>query len=112
VVGKETIEVSGSKLHQSILAVLKDKNFIESFEADKKTGKITVNLKYDDKGNSVINDVKRVSKLSKRIYRGYKEIYKVKSGYGLAVISTPTGVISDQTARKEKIGGEVLFEIW
>jgi small subunit ribosomal protein S8 len=111
-VGKETVTVSGSKLYESILAVLKDKNFIESFEADKKTGDLIIVLKYDENGNSVINDVKRVSKLSQRIYKGYKELFPIKNGYGMSVISTPAGIVSDEAAREQKVGGEVLFEIW
>lgn len=109
---KETITVSGYKLYASILEVLQKKGFIDSFKADKRSGDIVVTLKYDENDVPAINDVKRVSKLSKRVYRGSKEIFPVKNGYGTLVVSTPNGVISDDEARKQNVGGELLFQIW
>ena len=117
VVKKDKVIVSYSKLLESILTVLKEKNFIESFEISKKDKAIkdktiTIVLKYDEKGIPAITDVKRVSKLSKRIYKKSKEIRSVKQGFGLAVISTPNGIVSDSFARENHVGGEVMFEIW
>jgi len=109
---KETITVSGYKLYASILDVLQNKGFIDSYKADKKTGEILVTLKYDENDVPAISDVKRVSKLSKRVYKGSKEIFPVKNGYGTTVVSTPNGVISDDEARKQNVGGELLFQIW
>jgi small subunit ribosomal protein S8 len=109
---KETVTVSGYKLYASILEVLQKKGFIDSFKADKRSGDIVVTLKYDENDVPAINDVKRVSKLSKRVYRGSKEIFPVKNGYGTLVVSTPNGVISDDEARKQNVGGELLFQIW
>lgn len=63
-------------------------------------------------GNARINDVKRISKPSKRLYKGYNEIHQVKQGYGSTFVSTPKGILADDEARKEKVGGEVLFQIW
>lgn len=111
-VGKETITVSQTKMYEAILKVLEENKFIESFDVDKKAREISVVLKYDEKGKSAINDVKRISKLSKRVYKSAKEIVPVKNGYGLAVITTPAGVISDEEARKQNVGGEVMFQIW
>ena len=110
--GKETINVSDTSLYESILKTLENKKFIDSYESDKKTNEIKIVIKYDENGKSAITDVKRVSKLSQRIYKGYKDLFPVKNGYGVSVISTPQGIVTDDQARKQKIGGEVLFEIW
>lgn len=112
---KAEVSVPYSKLKESILAVLKNEDFIEDF---KSTGKevakkqLEVVLKYDEDGNPKINDVKRISKSSRRIYRDVKNMFPVKNGYGMSVYSTPKGVISGKQAKKENVGGEVLFEIW
>lgn len=111
-VGKRQTEVPATKMNQSILQLLADENFIDSFEVKSGERKILVNLKYDDNNDPAINDVKRISKLSKRIYRSSKELRPVKNGYGLLVVSTPVGIISGKKARDQKVGGEVMFEIW
>jgi len=111
-VSKDNATVGYSKLYESILKVLDDKNFIESFEVDKDKKNIVVTLKYDDKGKTVITDVKRVSKLSRRVYKSSKAIRQVKNGYGVAVVSTPLGILSDEEAREKGVGGELMFEIW
>ena len=59
-----------------------------------------------------LGGLKFLSKPSRRLYSGYKKVKRVKSGYGMAVLSTPKGILSDKEARKEKVGGELLFEIW
>ena len=111
-VGKATTEVALSNLNTAILKVLKTEKFITDLEADKKSRTISVTLAYDENGDSKITDVKRVSKLSKRIYRGSQEIKPVKNGLGLSIVSTPAGVMTGRQAREKKVGGEVLFEIW
>jgi small subunit ribosomal protein S8 len=110
---KETMTVPSSKLVVSILELLKKQEFITDFSVngDKVKKDAVITLKYEN-GLPAINDVKKVSKTSKRIYRGADSIKSVKSGYGLSVVTTPKGVISGSEARKSKVGGEVLFEIW
>jgi small subunit ribosomal protein S8 len=66
----------------------------------------------DAEGNPVITDVKRISKLSKRVYMGSQDIHNVRNGLGLTVVSTSSGVMSAKRARAAKVGGEVMFEIW
>lgn len=111
--GIEEITVPYSKIKNNILEVLKKEGYISDFEKKGKDikKKLKVELKYDS-GSPKINDVKRLSKFSKRVYKGVNEIYPVKNGYGILVLSTPKGVISDRDARKQKVGGEALFEIW
>ena len=117
--GNTALEVPYSKLTESILALLMKEGYIKSFskkgsssKTDKKlTKSIDIELLYED-GKSKVEGVARVSKLSKRIYMGSKDIRPVRSGYGMLVISTPKGIISDSDARKQHVGGEVLFKIW
>ena len=102
-----------SKLNHSILEVLKKEKFITDFEKEGKGlgKKLIITLAYNNKV-PVISDLKRVSKQSRRVYLGYRDIKPVKSGYGISVISTPEGVMSDKEAKKKKLGGEELFKIW
>ena len=97
----------------AILDVLKKEGFISNVE---KTGKdlkkkIVATLKYED-GVPAITDVKRNSKQSKRSYIGYKDLKSVRNGYGISVLSTPQGVMSNKQASKLKVGGEILFTMW
>jgi small subunit ribosomal protein S8 len=110
--GKDYLNVPATKISNAILNVLKENNFIQDFsKKDKDSKTIKVVLKYED-GTPVITDVKRISKNSKRVYQSSKEIKNIKRGYGISVLSTPNGVLSGQQAREQKVGGEVLFEIW
>lgn len=111
-VKKDKTEVVATKMNESILQLLVDENFIDSFEVRSKDRKILVNLKYDKNNNPAINDVKRISKLSKRVYGSAKEFHSVKNGHGLLVVSTPLGIISGKKAQEENVGGELMFEIW
>jgi small subunit ribosomal protein S8 len=111
--GKDYLNVPSTKMNTAILNVLKENNFITDFSQKDKDSKkiIKVILKYED-GNPVITDVKRISKNSRRVYKSSKEIKNVKRGYGISVLSTPNGVLSSLNAREQKVGGELLFEIW
>lgn len=73
---------------------------------------IEIKLKYDSLGAGAISDVRIISKPSRHIYSGYKAFKPVKQGYGLAFVSTPKGIMSTMRAKKIKVGGELLFEIW
>ena len=77
----------------------------------KKIRLVEVALLYED-GEAKIRGIKRISKLSKRTYIGYKDIKSIKRGYGKLIISTPKGIITGEDARKMKVGGEPLFQIW
>lgn len=117
-VRKDSITIPYSKMKTSILEVLKKEGFIKTFEVldigkNKKNLKIV--LEYTGKHPNVfprINDIDRVSKLSKRVYLGYRDLRKFKFGKGLVVLSTPKGILTGKEARKELCGGEVLFNIW
>ena len=94
--------------------MLKKNQYITDFkevgEGVKKQFEIEV--AYDQSGNSRIQDIKRVSKLSQRIYKGYRNIKPVKYGHGMMIMTTPQGIMSETEARDKKLGGEALFIIW
>lgn len=110
---QETVFFPYSKLVNAVAEVLKSEGFIA--EIDKKGKKVSksieLTLRYVD-GQSAIKGVKRVSKPSKRIYYGTQALRPVRNGFGRLILSTPKGILTDKQARKEKIGGEALFEIW
>lgn len=98
---------------EAIAFKLKELGFLGSVEVSKTTPKtLTVGLIYDLRGNPRINGVKRISKPGRRLYVGTTEAHGVKNGMGARIISTPKGILSDREARKVRVGGENLFEIW
>lgn len=112
--GKKSAPFPYSKIRFEIAKLLFEKKIIgEISKKGKKHIKLLeVVLLYDEFGKPKISDFKRISKLSRRIYLGTKEIHKVKNGFGFGVYSTVKGIVSDKEARSLKVGGEYLFEIW
>jgi len=111
---KETVDIPFSDLKYGIAKILEKKGFVAKIEKKgKKTRRtIEITLKYDA-NQPVISGLKRISKPGQRIYKKAKEIKPVKGGYGVAVISTPKeGLVTDKEARKKKLGGEVICEVW
>lgn len=111
--GKETTTVPFSKLKSAILECLKKEGFITGFSKKTKKGLpyIEITLMYSEE-NPKINEVSRISKQSRRVYYGMKDIHTVRSGTGLLVLSTPKGILSGRDARREQVGGEPLFKMW
>ena len=111
---KASVSIPFSNFKMAIAEKLKDAGFIKSIDKKGKKVKKTleVALKYDEAGNHVINGVKRISKPGRRMYKGSNEIIPVRYGHGQLILSTPKGVLTGKEARKEKVGGEALFEIW
>jgi small subunit ribosomal protein S8 len=103
-----------SKTIEAIVSILVNKGYLESFKVKESDNKksIKVVLKYDENGNSVINEIKRISKPGRRVYQGANEIRSFKNGYGTLVVSTNKGVIANDEAFKLKVGGEVICSIW
>jgi len=112
-VGHPTVNVPFSNLKYKIAKILGKEDFIEKVEKKGKGVKksLEITLKYDGKV-SAISDLKRISKLGQRIYLPYKKIKKVREGFGIAIISTSKGLMTNKEARKQKLGGEVICEIW
>lgn len=111
---KEAVSVPLSNFVADVAGALARKGYVKPPVKKGKTVKKTleIGLIYSADGKPRVSGVARLSKPSKRLYRGYSEIYPVKQGYGSMFISTPKGVLSDDEARKEKVGGEILFNIW
>ena len=104
-----------TKFGESILNVLKSEGYIKSVsKKGKKVSEIEldIELAYDENGEGKIQGVEQVSKNSRRMYSKVKELRSVKNGFGSLILSTPKGVMTEKTARKEKVGGESLFRIW
>jgi len=110
----DTTTLLYSKLMANVLDVFKTKGYIESYKVEDKDNKqsIVVVLKYDENGNSVINEIKKLSKPGRRDYKGYEALKSFKNGYGTIVVSTNKGVITNEEAYKNKVGGEVICSIW
>jgi len=113
-VSHKTVTVPFSKLREELLKILVKEGFLKKIERRKRGNlkMIRIHLNYTTEGSPLISGLKRVSKPGRRIYKKAKEIRKVRSGYGIAIISTPKGLMTDKEARKNKVGGEVLCEIW
>lgn len=110
---KEQVVFQHSKFVAAVVNVLERAGYLEALpKKSKKTAKqIEAKLVYVG-GNPRFNGAERLSKSSKRIYKGISEVATVKSGYGSLILSTPKGILTDKEARKENVGGEALFKIW
>ena len=111
-VQKESVIVLYSKLNLEITEVLKRTGFIDTVEKrGTKRLFLKLTLKYDNKKKPFISGIKKISKPGQKIYLGWKEINKVKSGYGITIVSTSKGLMTDNEVRKNKIGGEIICQV-
>jgi small subunit ribosomal protein S8 len=112
--GKESVLVLDSNVAFAVLEKLFSRGYVKKPVRKVKDGKkmIEVELLYKEDKSPRISGVRRYSKLSKRLYRGFREIHRVRQGFGSMIVSTPKGILADDEARKEKVGGEILFSIW
>ena len=110
----KTVDIPASKMKTAIAEILFKEGYIKSFEIinNETQGIIRVTLKYDEKGNRVIDGLKRISKPGLRVYAGKEELPKVLNGLGIAIISTSKGLKTDKEARELGVGGEVLAYVW
>lgn len=112
-VGKTEVLVPLSRIKNDIAVILSQENFVgEAKKATKGKEKLLkISLKYDN-GVPAMSGYKRISKPGQRIYQGFSEIKKVHGGYGISVISTSKGIMTNKEARKQKLGGEVMCQVW
>ena len=105
--------IPSSKFKKKISDVLKNEGYIIDYKIEKNDGKesILIDLKYNS-GNPVINSIQRVSKPGRRIFSSAESLPKVSNGLGIAIISTPKGVMTDQDARKNQVGGEIICKVF
>jgi small subunit ribosomal protein S8 len=112
--GHQEVDIPGSKLKMEIARILKEEGYINSFSKKGEGIKyeIRVFLRYDAKGVSSISHLSRVSRPGRRVYVGADEIPRVLGGYGISIISTSRGLMSGKRARREKVGGEILAQVY
>ena len=112
---KDRLDVPFSKMKMELVRVLKDEGFIANYKTihgENKRSSIRVFLKYSPTKERVIRGLKRVSRPGLRIYRSFREIPRVREGIGVTILSTPSGIITDKQARTQKVGGEILCQVW
>lgn len=108
---RETITTPSSRFKVEVLKKLEALGYIDSYEQVDNINYITINLKYT-KGTPALTGVKLYSKPGRRWYVAFKDLKPVLSGIGYSLLSTPKGVLTNKEARKEKVGGELLFDLW
>ncbi|MDQ6974290.1 MAG: 30S ribosomal protein S8 [Mariprofundaceae bacterium] len=113
-VGIEKVELPASNLLISLANILRDEGYIASAKAYNFKGHryLRLTLRYDDAGDAVIREIKRVSKPGRRVYSNADTLPRVRNGYGIAVVSTSKGIMTDKKARAERVGGEVLCTVF
>ncbi len=110
----EKVDVPASKMKIEITKILKEKGFIKSFKVlrDRKQGVIRISMKYISAQEKAITGLKRISKPGRRVYSDTVGIPRVMGGYGIAILSTSSGILTDEVCRRKNVGGEVLCNIW
>ncbi len=110
----EQLVVKNSKINQEIVRVMQLEGYIESYEIDNSQSikTMTITLKYDESMKPVVHEIKKISKPGRRIYSKYRNIQRVRNGFGTVIISTSKGVLTDKQAREMKVGGELICSIW
>lgn len=118
-VGKPAVEMPSSKMKIAIARILKEEGYIEDYRVvesnEQPRYRLVIQLKYVGerrKRQSVIQGLERVSKPGRRIYTRATDIPRVKSGMGIAILSTPKGILTDEQARRLRVGGEVICYVW
>ena len=108
------VTMPSSKMKETIASILKEEGYIEDFSIEKNDVQniLTLTLKYGKNKERVITGLKRISKPGLRVYANVEELPRVLNGLGIAIISTPKGVMTDKLARKNNVGGEVIAYIW
>lgn len=106
------VDLRLSRVKLQIIKVLQEKGYIDNFLVDEERQRARIFLKYGDGREPVIKGLKRISSPGLRRYIGYRQIPKIYGGMGIAILSTPTGIVDGETARREKVGGELLCYVW
>jgi small subunit ribosomal protein S8 len=103
-----------SRTKREIARVLRESGFIRNYSTDDDPKKptLTIELRYDQANQHIIERIERVSRPSRRIYVGAQKIPKVRNGIGIGILSTPNGILTDEQARQARVGGELLARVW
>jgi small subunit ribosomal protein S8 len=110
----ETVDIPSSKIKINIAKVMKSEGYIKNFKmvSEGTDRRLRIFLKYDEGGLPIISGLKRVSKPSCRVYNGFDNIPKTLNGYGISILSTSKGIMTDKEARETHVGGEILCSLW
>ncbi len=110
----DAVEMPASKLKLAVLKILKEEGFISDYEIvkGKQPRTVRIRLKYGENNRSIISGIERVSKPGLRVYVQTNEIPRVYGGVGIAILSTPKGVVTGQQARRQGVGGELICQVW
>jgi small subunit ribosomal protein S8 len=108
---KESVSVHANKMTRALAEVLEREGYVGAVDKRAKNNLLSIMLNYKS-GRPVIGGAKRISKPSRRMYMGVRDVQPVKRGHGLLVLSTPEGILTGKEARAKRVGGEALFEIW
>jgi small subunit ribosomal protein S8 len=111
---RSTVEIPASRVKVALASVLKDEGFIKDYEVieDNKQGIIRIYLKYGANKERVISGLRRISKPGRRVYARKDQVPRVLGGFGIAILSTSKGIMTDKQARKLGLGGEVICYVW
>jgi small subunit ribosomal protein S8 len=111
---KAKVSIPSSKIKRELARVLEEEGFVSSmrFEEDDKQGTLTIELRYDQDNRNAIQGIRRVSRPGQRAYVRSQKMPRVRSGLGIAILTTSKGIMTERAARKNKVGGELLCEVW
>ena len=112
--GHDAVVVPASKIKERLSAILKQEGYIHGYRAVEHEGRnyLIINIKYIKNGEPVIHGLKRISSPGLRVFAGAKEIPEVQGGLGIAILTTPKGLLTGKDARKQNLGGEILAHVW
>jgi small subunit ribosomal protein S8 len=110
----EKVDIPPSKLKLEIVKILKTEGYIKNFKKKSEEGdsSLSVFLKYDEGGSSVIHGIEKISTPGRRVYSGYKKMPRVFNGYGTLIVSTSLGVTTGKKAAEKQVGGEIICKVW
>jgi len=112
--GHDAVVIPSSRMKERLSAILKQEGYIHGYKSVEHEGRsyLIINVKYVKPGESVIHGLKRISTPGLRVYAGVKEIPEVHGGLGIAILTTPKGLLTGKDARKQNLGGEILAHVW
>lgn len=112
--GHERVDVPASRLKEDLVRVLAEEGYVASFRRVEEAGRplLRIGLKYDSEGEPVVGGLERVSRPGRRVYAASKEIPEVLGGLGISIVSTSRGIRTGRQARDERLGGEILCNVW
>jgi small subunit ribosomal protein S8 len=112
--GHERVDIPASRVKENVLRVLAEEGYIGPYRRVEEKGRqrLRVSLKYDSDGEPIVNGLERVSRPGRRVYAGAAEIPEVLDGLGMSIVSTSKGIVTGRQAREQRLGGEILCNVW